>query len=460
MLGRLSDKSLSISELHRFPNTPVRIFSGFYWDTLRLWQEIQQGLGIARKEQKLDGIGLDTWGVDFALLGRDGALLENPRHYRDARNRGIPEKVFAKVPRREIFAQTGIQFMQINTLYQLYAMKLAGSPALECARRLLMMPDLFHYWLTGVARSELTIASTSQFYNPQKKRWATELFDRLGLPAEILPEIVQPGDVIAPLLDEPAVPVYASGSHDTASAVAAVPAQGRDWCYISSGTWSLIGVELDAPVINEKSLALNLTNEMGAGGRVRLLKNIAGLWLLQECRRHWTLDGVEFTYEELTRLAAGARPFSAILDPDAFLEPGDMPDRIAAYCRSTSQQPPESPAEIARTILEGLALRYRQVIESLEGLLDRRIPIIHIVGGGSRNTVLNQFVADCTNRTVIAGPAEATAAGNVLIQALGSGVLESLEAARGLVRRSFPLEVFEPRRTVDWERPYEKFGAL
>ncbi|MBM3774934.1 MAG: rhamnulokinase, partial [Acidobacteria bacterium] len=287
VLGSLSGRTLAINEIHRFPNGGVRLPSGLYWDVLRLWHEIERGLDLALKQTKLDGIGVDAWGVDCALLGADGALLENPRHYRDARNRGVPEKVFEIVPRREIFAQTGVQFIQINTLYQLFAMKLAGSSALAAARTLLMIPDLFHYWLTGVARSELTIASTTQFYNPLQQRWAYKLLARVDLPAAILPEIVQPGAALGNLRGGPAVPVYATASHDTAAAVAAVPAQGEDWLYISSGTWSLMGVELERPVIDPESLEMNLTNEIGAGGRIRLLKNIAGLWLLQECRRAW-----------------------------------------------------------------------------------------------------------------------------------------------------------------------------
>jgi rhamnulokinase len=469
ILGTLQSGRLALEELHRFSNTPVRVFSSLHWDTLRLWHEIQQGLRIAGRERQiaLDGIGVDTWGVDFALLGADGGLLENPRHYRDARTNGMPDEVFKHVPREEVFDQTGIQFMQINTLYQLYAMRHAGSPALASARTLLMTPDLFNYWLTGVAKSELTIASTSQFYNPRLKRWATELFDQLDLPKAILPEIVLPGSYLGPLVPQIAetshltsVPVYATGSHDTASAVAAVPAEGDDWCYVSSGTWSLMGVELDAPVIDARSRALNLTNEMGASGKTRLLKNIAGLWLLQECRRAWALAGREYTYEELTTMAVSATPFSAVIDPDAFLEPGDMPAKISAHCRATGQQAQDSPAAIARTIFESLALRYRAVLESLESLIGRRLNTIYIVGGGSRNRVLNQFVADACGRTVIAGPAEATAMGNVLIQAMGAGELSGLSAVREIVRRSSSLETFTPRPTGDWDRAYKKFREV
>jgi rhamnulokinase len=469
ILGTLESGRLALEELHRFPNTPVRIFSSLYWDTLRLWHEIQQGLKIIGRDRQvpLDGIGVDTWGVDFALLGADGALLENPRHYRDARTNGMLTEVFKLIPREEVFAQTGIQFMQINTLYQLYAMQISRSPALASARTLLMTPDLFNYWLTGVAKSELTIASTSQFYNPRLKRWATELFGRLDLPTAILPVIVQPGSFLGPLAPQIAeaahlshVPVYATGSHDTASAVAAVPAEGDSWCYISSGTWSLMGVELDAPVIDARSLALNLTNELGACGKTRLLKNIAGLWLLQECRRAWALAGHEYSYEELATMAAGAPPFSAVVDPDAFLDPDDMPAKVSAHCRATGQAPPESAAAVARTIFESLALRYREVLESLESLLGRRLNTIHIVGGGSRNRVLNQFVADACGRIVIAGPAEATAMGNVLIQAMGAGELSGLSAVREIVRRSTSLETFTPKPAAGWDRAYQTFHQV
>jgi rhamnulokinase len=459
MLGTLRDGLLALEELHRFPNTPVRVLSALYWDTLRLWHEIQQGLAVAVRDRKLQlaGIGVDTWGVDYALIGDDGMLVDNPRHYRDARTNGVMDKLFSVVPREEVFRQTGVQFMQLNTLYQFYAMKLAGSPALQTARTMLFMPDLFNYWLTGTAKAELTIASTSQFFNPREKRWATELLDKLGLPKGIMPEVAAPGTKLG---ENNGAPVYATAGHDTASAVAAVPAQGDDWCYISSGTWSLMGVEVDEPVINDKALALNLTNELGAGGKVRLLKNIAGLWLLQECRRAWAAEGTEYTYEQLTQMAAAAKPFSAILDPDAFLEPGDMPAKIAAHCRAKGGGVPETHGEFARTILEGLGLRYRQVLESLEALIGRRLEVIHIVGGGSRNQVLNQFVADCTGRKVVAGPTEATAIGNILVQAMASGEISNLAEAREVVRNSFPLQVIEPRAQSDWAVAYERYRQV
>jgi rhamnulokinase len=454
MLGTLDAGRLKIEELHRFLNTPVRVFDALYWDTLRLWHEIQRGLYVAGRERKLhlDGIGIDTWGVDFALLGPDGALADNPRHYRDGRTNGVMEKLFAIVPRAEVFAQTGIQFMQLNSLYQFYALKLANSPALAAARTLLFMPDLLNYWLTGTARAERTIASTSQFYDPRLKTWAFDLLQRLGLPAHILPEIVDPGAQVGSLLGPVAteaglgpVPVYATGCHDTASAVEAVPAEGSDWCYISSGTWSLMGVELNEPIISAQVLAENLTNEVGAAGKVRFLKNIAGLWLLQECRRTWALEGDAYSYEELVRLAGEIEPGRPTIDPDAFLEPGDMPRKIVAHCRARGIAAPETPAQFTRTILESLAERYRQVLESLETLAGHRFNVVHIVGGGSRNSLLNQLVANATRRTVVAGPTEATAIGNVLIQAIGAGALSGLEEARAVVRRSFEVQVFNSR---------------
>jgi len=469
MLGALGEGKLELEQLHRFPNEPVQTPSGLYWDCFRLFYEIERGLAVAGRERKLRpaGVGVDTWGVDFGLLGRDGSLVACPMHYRDKRNDGVPEKAFAIAPREEIFAETGLQFLQFNTLFQLYAMKLAGAPALQVADRLLMMPDLMNYWLCGEKANELTDASTTQCYNPVRRCWARNLLERLDLPLNIFGEIVRPGTRLGTLLPQvaeitglPGVPVYATASHDTAAAVAAVPAEGEDWCYISSGTWSLVGVELAEPVINSKSLEWNLTNEIGFGGSIRLLKNVAGLWLLQECRRSWMAEGAEYDYGELSRLAAEAKPFAAVIHPDAFLHPGCMPERIADYCRRTGQAPPASVGEFSRTILESLALRYRQVLEGLESVTRRRIKIIHIVGGGSRNHVLNQLVADATGRLVVAGPAEATAAGNVLVQAIGAGELAGLAEARALVRRSSDLMMFEPKTSDAWAEAYARFVSL
>ena len=453
MRGELTDGRLTLEEVRRFPNQPVELPSGLYWDAFRLFHEIEEGLGIAGRERKLAvaGIGVDTWGVDFGLMAADGGLIDCPRHYRDVRTNGIPERLFEAVPRWEIFSRTGIQIMSINSLYQLYSMRLGASPGLNDADRLLFMPDLFNYWLTGQQRSEVTIASTSQFYDPRTRQFDTELLGRLAIPSRILSELIEPGRAVGKLLPGVAartglgaVTVYATAAHDTASAVAAVPtAGGDDWCYISSGTWSLMGVELEAPLINQRSYALNYTNEAGVEGRTRLLKNIAGLWLLQECRRAWAAKGEHFGYEELVEMAEKAGPAKAIIDPDDFLQPGDMPDRIADWCGSHNLAQPKTPGEFCRVVLESLAHRYREVLEGLESLTGRKIRTIHIVGGGSRNALLNQLVAQVTGRTVVAGPVEATAAGNVLVQAIGTGEVRNLEEARAIVRRSFEIRTFK-----------------
>lgn len=462
MLGTLADGKLQLEELHRFLNQPVRLPTGLYWDTLRLFFEMRQGLDVAVRDRHLAilGIGVDTWGVDFGLLGRDGALVDNPRHYRDARNHGAMERMFAQVGRDEIYAQTGLQFMQFNSLFQWHALKLAGSPALEVAETLLFMPDLLNYYLTGVRRAEVTIASTSQFYNPVEKRFCGDMLRRLGLNPAILPPIVQPGELLGPLLDSE-IPVFAVAGHDTASAVAAVPVTGSEpWCYISSGTWSLMGVEWPEPIINARSEELNFTNEVGVAGRIRLLKNIAGLWVWQELRRAWIDEGITYSYDEMTLMASTAKPFSAVIHPDAFLEPGNMPARIVAHCRENGQQPPETHGEFCRAVLEGLALRYREVLENLESLTGEKIGRIYIVGGGSRNMVLNQFAADATGCEVVAGPTEATAAGNILVQAMGGGAVADLREIRQIVGRSFAVTTVEPGERGGWETAYERFRSL
>jgi len=454
ILGTLTHGRLEIEELRRFPNQPVELPSGLYWDAFRLFHEIIEGLTIAGRERHLKaaGIGVDTWGVDFGLLAADGGLIDCPRHYRDARTNGVPERLFEPVPRSEVFARTGVQIMSINSLYQLYSMRLAHSASLENARRLLFMPDLLNYWLTGVERNEVTIASTSQMYDSQARRFATDVLDRLGIPSRILAELIEPGNTLGPMLPRlaestglGAVTVHAVGSHDTASAVAAVPARGDGWCYISSGTWSLMGVESAAPAIDEQSYQLNYTNEAGVAGRTRLLKNIAGLWLLQECRRAWAAEGERFGYDELMQMAEAAGPARTCVDPDDFLQPGEMPARIAAWCGERSLEAPKTKGEFCRTILESLAHRYCEVLQGLEALTRRPIHTIHIVGGGSRNSLLNQLVADASGRKVVAGPVEATAAGNLLVQAIASGEVSGLDETRDIVRRSFEIAEFQPR---------------
>jgi rhamnulokinase len=456
MLAHLANNRLELAELHRFPNIPVRLPNGLYWDTLRLFHEMCEGIRIAGKTvEQLDGIAVDTWGVDFGLLSEEGALLDNPRHYRDARNSSAFTQVLEKIPRSEIFHNTGIQFMEINSLYQLFAAQRDMPKTLEKAAHLLFMPDLFNYFLTGVFSAERTIASTSQFYDPVKKQFATDMLRKLGLHAGYFAALVDPGADLGPVLPYLAercdlkreTTVFATGSHDTASAVAAVPARaGADWCYISSGTWSLMGVELEEPVINDASLQANFTNEVGVQNRIRFLKNIPGLWVLQECKRAWEREGQEFSYAELTARAAEAKPIDTVLDLDEFVSPGNHPQRIKDYCRKTGQQAPADVASVTRVILHSLAVRYKQVLETLQSLTGRQLKVIHIIGGGSRNTLLNQLTANVTGRSVVAGPAEATAAGNALTQAMGTGHIGSLEELRAVVRNSFEVQEFLPTK--------------
>jgi len=468
VIGRFDGDKLALSELHRFPNGPVRVLDSLHWDVLSLFREMRAALLLYVKQYgaELAGIGVDTWGVDFALLDASGTLLGNPYHYRDQRTEGMYEEAFQRVPREEIFERTGIQFMEINTLYQLLSMVLSKSPLLEVADKLLMMPDLFNYWLTDRKVCEFTEATTSQFYDPREKDWSRPLFAKLGLPAHLLAEIVPPGTILGPLdavmreeagLDE--VPVIAPACHDTGSAVAAVPAVGENYVYISSGTWSLLGTEVREPIITPDSLAYNFTNEGGVCGTFRLLKNIMGLWLVQECRRTWAQEGHDYSYDDLTAMAMDAEPFVAVVDPDdeGFLRPGDMPSRIQAFCQRTGQAVPEGEGAIVRCALESLALKYRWTIEGLEKITGREVASINIVGGGARNKLLNQLAADATGRPVTAGPFEATAIGNILMQALARGHIGSLEEGREIVRRSFDVTGYEPQQTDRWEEPYARY---
>jgi rhamnulokinase len=477
LLGRFDGNRLILDEIHRFPNGPVRMLDTLHWDALRLFDEMKTALRrAAASGAKLDGVGVDTWGVDFALVGRGDTLLGNPVHYRDARTNGMVQAAFEHVPRERIYEITGLQFLQFNTLYQLLAMRRANSPLLDMAETLLMMPDLFAWLFTGRRAAERTDASTTQLLDPRSGTWSDELCNALELPRAILPELIEPGTEVGPLLasvtDDAGVhaklPVIAPATHDTASAVAAVPATGNtaqgspDWCYLSSGTWSLLGVELPRPIINGETLRYNFTNEGGVAGTTRLLKNIMGLWLVQECRRTWGRAGREFSYEELVALAAAARPFASLVDPDdtSFLAPGDMPARIAAFCTRTGQAPPRDEGAFIRCAMESLALKYRWAVERLEQILGNSIKSIHVVGGGSRNALLCQFTADACGRPVHAGPIEATAAGNVLMQMMARRRLASLAEARSVVARSFPVSEYEPRDTPAWDAAAGRFNAL
>ena len=472
VLGKISEQSLQFKEIHRFDNCPVQMGDTLYWDAPRLLHEIGECIrrGELADRGRLAGIGLDTWGVDFGLLDAKGRLLANPVHYRDPRTNGIMPRVFKVVPREKIFAATGIQFLQLNTLFQLAAMKFRNDPALEAAETLLMMPDLFNYFLSGKKVSELTIATTSQLYALEQKNWAFDLIESLDLPARIFPKIVKPGTILGFLSKDlfpetrRAAPVIAPACHDTGSAVAAVPASSDDrpgnWAYLSSGTWSLLGLEIKTPIVNELALKYNFTNEGGVARTYRFLKNIAGLWFLQECRRIWSReDRRELSHQDLIKAAAAARPFAAFINPDhpSFLNPSHMPAAILDFCRQTRQALPESRGAMIRSVLESLALKYRLVRQQLEAVSGKRIEKLYVVGGGARNDLLNQFTANALGIPVLAGPSEATALGNLMVQALALKILPDLKTARSLIRKSFPLKIFEPKDHAQWQDAFGKF---
>lgn len=477
LLGKFDGERLLLDELHRFPNGPVKMLDTLYWDTPRLFDEMKTALRKALATgAALEGLGIDTWGVDFGLVGRGDTLLGNPVHYRDARTEGMIEAAFARIPRGRIYTLTGLQFLPFNTAYQLLALRKARSPLLDVAETLLLMPDLFAWLLTGRRAVERTNASTTQLYDPMAGAWSTELCDALEIPRAILPDLIEPGTEIGPLLASVAeevgltqpLTVVAPGTHDTASAVAAVPAVGKkpgappDWCYLSSGTWSLLGVEVPRPMITAETLKYNFTNEAGVAGTTRLLKNIMGLWLVQECRRAWARSGREWSYDDLVASAATAKPFATLIDPDdpSFLAPGDMPARIAAFCKKTGQAPPADESSMTRCAFESLALKYRWTVERLESILGTSIRSIHVVGGGARNALLCQFTADACGRPVHAGPVEATAAGNVLLQMMAWGRIGGLADARAVVKKSFPMVTYEPGDTAAWTEAVGRFRKL
>jgi rhamnulokinase len=456
--GLWNGKAIKLEEIHRFPNGPVTLAGTLRWDVLRLWAEIQNGLALAGKKfgNAIVSVGADTWGVDFVLLNKNNEMLGQPYHYRDARTNGLMEKAFATVPRAEIFAQSGLQFLQFNSLYQLLAWK-AHSPAiLDAADCLLFMPDFLHWAMCGAKRAEFTIASTSQFVHPLRRNWSLPLLKKLGLPAHFLPRIVPPGTTLGKLRKPlPGVKVVAPPSHDTASAVAGVPTAktGKaNWAYISSGTWSLMGVEVQKAALSRRALDLNMTNEGGLDGTYRLLKNIMGLWLVQQCRRSFEARGFRYDYAQLARMAAKAAPLRSLVnvnDP-RFLNPPDMPKAIRDFCRKTKQPVPKTEGELVRCCYESLALKYGEVLASLEELTGETIEVIHIVGGGSQNKVLSQFAADVCQRPVVTGPVEATALGNLLTQVRASGELSSLAEMRDVIRASSSVQRYEPRSSAAW----------
>lgn len=471
ILGVLDGSTISLREIHRFPNKQLRVSGHIHWDIDYLFAELKKGLVSAARKgyERLQGLGVDTWGVDFGLLNADGQILGNPFAYRDRRTEGMMEKAFRMMPREDIYSRTGIQFMPFNSVFQLLSLVSSESPVLDEVETLLFMPDLFNFLLTGEIHAEYTIASTSQMLNAKTRAWEPEIFEKLGLPLRIMAGIIPPGFQVGPLKPDiiqetgvAPVSVFAPACHDTASAVAAVPAQTEKWAYLSSGTWSLLGVEVDEPIINEQSLKNNFTNEGGVGGKIRFLRNTMGLWLFQQCLKRWELQDESLGYDQLTGMALEAQPFRSIVDPDdhVFLNPPDMPAAIKEYCVKTGQPAPENKGEFVRCILESLALKYRFLIERIKAMSIEPVEVLHVVGGGSQNEVLNQFSADALGLPVIAGPVEATAVGNIMIQAIAKDILNGIEEGRKTVARSFPLKYYEPEDKKKWDDVYARVKKM
>ena len=468
MLGSVSANKLVLDEIHRFSNGPIEQDGSLRWDFNKLLSEVKAGIGKAAKTAGagISGIGIDSWGVDFGFLNADGKLIENPYHYRDSQTNGMMEKAFELMSKRQIYENTGLQFMQFNSVYQLLAMRLNKSATLTKAKNLILMADLFSYFLCGEIFAEYSLASTSQFMDMRTGRWSQEVLNALTLPIDIMPEIVEPGTVMGQLSAEVQkelscgpIPVIATGSHDTASAVAAVPAaEDTKWAYLSSGTWSLMGVEVPQAIVNNKTFKYEFTNEGGVENTIRLLKNIMGLWPMQECKRQWQREGTDLSYVEMAALAEKAKPFIYHIDIDSnvFLAPGNMPKRINDYLTDTDQNPINDKGQMIRAILESLALKYRSIMEAVEDVAEETIEVLHIVGGGIQNELLCQFTANALGKKVITGPIEATASGNILMQAKATGQIKTLTQAREIVRNSFDLKEYEPQNTALWEEQYAR----
>jgi len=474
MLGTLDGDRLSLEEITRFPTGSSPVGGTLRWDVLRFFDEVRAGIAkVARRGLAVEGISTDSWGVDYVYVREGEPLVAAPYHYRDARTKGGFERAFAVVPRDEVYARTGIQFMELNTLYQLHADALDRPWVFDAAERFVLIGDYFNYLLCGRPVAEASLASTTQLYDPQRQEWDRELAAKLGVPLRLFPEVVPSATVLAPLRNGVApegaagfagTKVIATCSHDTAAAVAGTPGSGADWAYLSCGTWSLLGVEATGPYLTKEALAENFTNEVGHGGTIRFLRNIVGLWVLQECRRAWVAAGNEASYGELCAQAAapGVAPLRSLVHPASgrFMEPGSMPEKVAAYCRETGQPVPETPAQVVRCVVESLALLYAKTIDDLERVTGRRIVRLNAVGGGIQNTLLMQAAADASGRTVLAGPAEATAAGNVLLQAVALGHLPSLVALRQVVRNSFQIEAYAPSGEPAWKEARARFAQL
>jgi sugar (pentulose or hexulose) kinase len=463
------EKKVRVEELYRWPNYMVRIGDSLYWDVLRIWHEMKQAIKLAYKKygNKLVSIGVDTWGIDFALLDEKGELLSNPHTYRDPRTEGIMEEVLRIIPREKLYERTGIQFWRINTLFQLYSMVKRRDPILKIAKTFLMVPDLFNYWLSGTIAAEFTEATTTQFLDPRVKNWAYDVLEALGIPTHIFPPVIEPTTklgkihpkVVVELDISRDIEVIAPATHDTASAIAAAPMVDENAGYVSSGTWSLVGIELPEPLINRKAMEYNYTNEGGAFNTITFLRNIQGMWLVEECRRVLAEKGIQLTYDEILKMASEAKPFKAFIDPDddRFVAPLNMVEAINSFLEETKQEKPSSIGELFRVIFESLALKYRLVFEQAEDLIGRKLTHINIFGGGSRNWFLNQLTADFTNKVVYAGPEEATSIGNVLLQVAGLGIIKSLKELREYVRNSYKITMFEPKHTKEHDDAYNKF---
>ncbi len=471
ILGRLESDNVKLNEIYRFENGPREVEGSLRWDFKRLFSEIKTGIkkAVEKAGGDVQSIAVDSWGVDFGLLDENGELIEDPYHYRDSRTDDMMDKAFNLMPKRELYENSGIQFMQLNTIYQLLSMRLSGSEALKNAKRLIFMADLVAYHLSGEDYNEYTLSSTSQLLNMKTGRWSDEIFDKLKLPKEIFSDTIEAGTVAGILKPElqqefgcGEIKVVAAASHDTASAVAAVPAESENWAYLSSGTWSLMGVELKEPVINDESFEYEFTNEGGVCGTIRFLKNIIGLWILQECRRQWQAEGVDLSYDEITEMADKAEPFKAVINPDhgEFLSPGDMPEKINRYLESTGQEKNIDKGQMARVILESLALKYNVTIKSIEDIIGKKLDVLHMVGGGIKNELLCQFTADAIGKRVATGPVEATAVGNIMMQAMASGQVKSLSELRKIVSSSVEPVEYKPENPEQWAKQIEKFKEL
>jgi len=467
ILGRVENNRLFTKELTRFSNNMIQIGDHLHWNIYSLFENLKAGLIAASKEGvKITSIGIDTWGVDFVMLAEDGTILGAPYAYRDPQNEGAPEKFFQLISREKVYEMTGIQVMNFNSLYQLFVLKNSNNSLLKAAKEILFMPDALAYLLTGNKVVEYTIASTSQILNPKTKQFEAELLSKAGVPTSILGEIVMPGHIIGNLKPELAeeselgdVPVVAVAGHDTGSAVAAIPADNENFAYLSSGTWSLMGIEVKEPIINSKSASLNFTNEGGVEGTTRFLKNITGMWLLEQCLKEWKKEGIYYEYTKLVQMAESVPAFKSMIDPDheSFASPVCMTQAIIDYCVSTGQSTPESHAEIVRIIFESLALKYKYVLGLLNDFAPFNIEKLNVIGGGSKNPLLNQFTANAIGLTVVAGPSEATAIGNIMIQAKAAGVVNSMQEMRKIIKESVPTEEFIPENIEAWNKAYKRF---